>query len=139
MVDCKRGLMPIFIPDYSPGYFDQSLYPYYRAQSFKEDFWALQYLYLLALRSKPIDDYLVTAAVPPGLPTFTIMTDILGNSTDEKASNKYYKEQKLAMMAHIAGGKLTQEARFCTEWNCTLGFPVDKPQWTAREIVGFGI
>lgn len=63
------------------------------------------------------------------------MTNLLGNTTDEKASNKYYKEQKLAMMAHIAGGKLTKEAKFCTDWNCTQGFPVDKPQWTTREIV----
>lgn len=129
--------MPIFIPKNSPTYFDQSLYPYYCAQSFKEDFWALQYISLLVLRLKPIDDNPVTAAVPLGLPTFTIMTDILGNSTDEKASNKYYKEQKLSMMAYMASGKLTKEARFCTEWNYRDFLSIS--QWTAREMVGFGI
>lgn len=55
------------------------------------------------------------------------MTDLLGNTTDGKANNKYYKEQKLAMMAHIAGGELTKEAKFCSDWNCTQGFPVDNP------------
>ncbi len=69
--------------------------------------------------------------------TFTILTDLLGSATDEKANNKYCKEQKLAMMAHIAGGKLTKEAKFYTDWNCAQGFPVDNPQWTARELVQF--
>lgn len=55
------------------------------------------------------------------------MTDLLGNATDGKANNKFYKEQKLAMMAHIAGGELTKEAKSCSDWNCTQGFPVDNP------------
>ena len=38
-------------------------------------------------------------------------------------------------MAHTAGGKLTLEAKFYTDWNYTQGFPVDNPRWTARELV----
>ncbi len=131
--------MPIFIPKYSKGYFEQSLYPYYHAQSLKEDLWARQYFAIMQLAANPIDDYLVTATVPPGLPTFSIMVDLPGNTTDEKASNQYYKARKLDMMNHMAGGNLTKPPVWCTEYDCTQGFPVDKPKLTAEWLVSFGI
>lgn len=34
------------------------------------------------------------------------------------------------MLAHTAGGKLTKEAKFYTDWNCTQGFPVYNPWWS---------
>ncbi|MCJ1466842.1 hypothetical protein MMC07_005463 [Pseudocyphellaria aurata] len=132
------GLMPIFVPT-DKTYFDQSLYPRFHSQSFKEDLWARQYFALVHDASKPIDNYTVTATVPSGIPVFSVMTDVPGDTAEEKASNEFYKSQKLELANHVAGGKLTKEPVWCTESDCSLDFPVLKPRFAADALIGFGI
>ena len=131
--------MPIFIPNDFKGYFDKSLFQRYRSQGFKEDFWAIQHFEILREAAKPIDKYLVTATVPLGIPTYTVMTDDPGHTADEKASSDFYKARKLEMANHIAGGNLTMPPVWCTESDCSQGFPVDKPEFTASALISFGI
>lgn len=127
--------MPIFVPDFSHGYFDQSFYERFRSQSFKEDFWAYQYLQLVDMARKPIDDYLVTTTVPSGLSTYAILTD--KPSWNDEASNDFARATKLDMYNKIARGNLTLPPVFCKDPDCTLGFPVNKTDWTANAITGF--
>lgn len=131
--------MPIFIPNHAKGYFKKSLYPRYRSQGMKEDFWALQYYALRRMASEPINPYLVTATVPSGMPTYAAMVNVPGHTPDEQASNDFYRTRKLAMANHIAGGNLTRPPVFCAESDCTQGFTFDKPEFTANVLIGFGI
>lgn len=131
--------MPAFIPDYSKGYYDRSLYQRYRSQAYKEDLWAAQYFYLVREAPLPIDNFLVTATVPAGMPTYAVMTYLPGDTAEETASNKFFHERKLEMTRHIAGGEMKKPPVLCTESDCTLGFPVDKPKFVADALMSFGI
>lgn len=130
--------MPVFIPS-DKGYFDQSLYPRFHSQSYKEDLWARQYLSLVHDASEPISNYTVTAIVPSGMPVFSVMIDVPGDTAEEKASNDFYKSRKLEMVNHIAGGNLTKPPVWCTESDCSLGFPVLKSKFAADALISFGI
>lgn len=132
------GLMPIFIPK-DKGYFDQSLYPRFHYQSYKEDLWARQYLSLVHDRFEPINNYTVTATVPSGMPVFSVMVDVPGDTPEEKASNEFYKTRKLEMANHIARGNLTKPPVWCTESDCSLGFPVLKSKFSTDALISFGI
>lgn len=87
------------------------------------------------MAAKPIDTYLVTTTVPPGVSTYAILTD--KPSWTDEASNDFARTTKLDMYNHIARGNLTRPPVFCTDGDCTLGFPVNKTEWTASAIVGF--
>lgn len=130
--------MPIFIPK-DKGYFDQSLYSRFHSQSYKEDLWARQYLSLVHDRSEPINNYTVTATAPSGMPVFSVMVDLPGDTPEEKASNEFYKTRKLEMVNHIARGNLTKPPVWCTESDCSLGFPVLKSKFSADALISFGI
>lgn len=130
--------MPVFIPS-DKDYFDQSLYPRFRSQSFKEDLWARQHLALVHQASEPINNYTVTATVPSGMPVFSVMIDVPGDTAEKKASNAFYKSRKLEMVNHIAGGNLTKPPVWCTANDCSLSFPVLKPRFAADALISFGI
>lgn len=130
--------MPILIPR-DKSHFDQSLYPRFRSQSYKEDLWARQYLALVHDASQPINNYTVTATVPSGMPVFSVMVDLPGVTAEEKASNDFYKSRKLEMVNHIARGNITKPPVWCTESDCTLGFPVLKSRFAADALISFGI
>jgi hypothetical protein len=131
--------MPIFIPANSTGYFDQSLFPRFRAQGMKEDLWAFQYYSLLDMASGSIDNYLVNTTTPAGMDVYALMTYNAGSPVTDNASNDFYRNTKLGMVNHIAGGNLTAPVVWCKEADCTLGFPVDKPAWTASALMSLGI
>jgi hypothetical protein len=128
--------MPVFNPGNSTGYFDQSLYSRYRAQGMKEDFWAYQYYELIHEESTSIDNYLVTATVPKGMEVYSVMTY---NAGSDDASNAFYRETKLDMVNHIAGGNLSSPVVWCNDTDCSLSFPVNKPRWTAQALISLGI
>ncbi|KAF7551809.1 hypothetical protein G7Z17_g4751 [Cylindrodendrum hubeiense] len=130
------GLMPIFNPANSTGYFDSSLYPRFHAQSMKEDMWAMQYYALLQMAAGPINDYLANTTVPLGTSTYAIMT--YSSGTDE-ASDAFYRKQKTQMANNIAGGDLTHPIVWCQTNDCSMSFPVDKPAWTAEKLISLGI
>jgi hypothetical protein len=129
-----RGLMPVFIPANSTGYFDQSLYPRYRAQGMKESMWAYQYYSLLDEVSSSIDNYLVNTTTPTGMGVYALITYNSGNP-----SNDFYREAKLSMANHIAGGNLSSPVVWCEYVNCSLSFPVNNPIWTANALMSLGI
>jgi hypothetical protein len=131
--------MPIFVPSNSTGYFDQSLYRRYRAQGMKETFWAFQYYLLLQEADSPIDDYLVNTTVPQGIKVFAAMTYNVESSPTDNATNVFYRQTKIAMANHIAGGNLSSPVVWCTDADCSLSFPVNKPGWTASAIMSFGV
>lgn len=131
--------MPIFIPANSTGYFDQSLYQRYRAQGMKEDLWAYQYYSLRSELSIPINDYLINTTVPTGMGVHAIMTYNAGSPTNDNASNNFYRETKLSMANHIAGGNLSSPVVWCKDTNCSMLFPVNSPGWTANALISLGI
>ena len=131
--------MPIFIPSNSTGYFEQSLFQRFRAQGMKEDMWAYQYYVLLQETSTSIDNYLVNTTAPGGIAVYAIMTYDAGNPSTDTASNEFYRETKLDMVNHIAKGNLTAPVAWCNSSDCSLGFPVDKPGWTANALISLGI
>jgi hypothetical protein len=131
--------MSIFIPSNSSGYFDQSLYPRYRAQGMKEDFWAYQYYALLYEDASPIDDYLVNTTAPQGMNVFAAMTYNAGDPTTDIASDNFYRQSKIDMANHIAGGNLSLPVAWCTDADCSLSFPVNKPGWTVDALISFGV
>lgn len=128
--------MPVFNPANSTGYFDQSLYSRYYAQGLKEDLWAYQYYELIQEESSSIDNYLVTTIAPQGMNVYSAMTYDAGT---DAASDAFYRETKLDMVNHIAGGNLSLPVVWCTDTDCSLSFPVNKPQWTAQTLMSFGI
>jgi hypothetical protein len=128
--------MPVFYPYNSTGYFDAGLYPRYRAQSLKEDMWAMQYYAILEQTSNLIPSYLETQTVPKGMPTFAIMSY---DSGTDAASSAFYREEKLKLMNHIAGGNLTRPVVWCTDPDCSLSFPVTRWSWTASALAGLGV
>ena len=130
--------MPIFVPS-DKGYFDQSLYPRFKHQSYKEALWARQYFALVHDASEPIDNYTVTTTVPSGMPVFSVMVDVPGDTAEEKARNDFYKSRKLEMANHIARGNLTKPPVWCNESDCSLGFPVLKSSFAADALIRFGI
>jgi hypothetical protein len=131
--------MPIFIPSNSTGYFDQSLYPRYRAQGMKEVFWAYQYYTLLQEAVSPIDSYFADTIAPHGMKVFAAMTYNAGNPTTDIASDDFYRQSKIDMVNHIAGGNLSLPVVWCTDSDCSLSFPVNKPGWTADTLTSFGV
>lgn len=131
--------MPIFVPANSTGYYDQSLYQRYRAQGMKEDMWAYQYYSLLEMATSPIDDYLATTSAPRGVGVHTIMTYNARSPNTDNASNDFYRETKLQMVNHIAGGTLSSPVVWCKDVDCSLLFPVNKPRWTANALMSLGI
>jgi hypothetical protein len=131
--------MPAFVPSNSTGYFDQSLYPRYRAQGMKEDFWANQYYTLLYEAASSIDDYLVNTTAPQGIEVFAAMTYNASTTTTEYASDEFSRQTKVAMANHIAGGNLSLPVVWCTDADCSLSFPVNKPGWTADALMSFGL
>jgi hypothetical protein len=131
--------MPVFLPSNSTGYFDQSLYPRYRAQGMKEDFWAYQYYALLYEAASPIDNYLVNTTAPQGMKVVAAMTYNASTTTIENASDEFSRQTKVAMANHIAGGNLSLPVVWCTDADCSLSFPVNKPGWTADALISFGV
>jgi len=131
--------MPVFIPDNSTGYFDQSLFPRHRAQGMKEDMWAYQYYELIRQASSSIDNYLVNTTVPAGMKVYALMTFDSGGPTGDAASNNFTRETKLDMVNHIAGGNLSASVVWCSSPDCSLSFPVNKPGWTADALMSLGI
>ena len=128
--------MPVFNPGNSTGYFDRSLYSRYRAQGLKEDLWAYQYYTLIQEEATSIDNYLVTTTAPRGMNIFSVMTY---NAGTDAASNAFYREAKLDMVNHIAGGNLSLPVVWCNDADCSLSFPVNKPQWTAQTLMSLGV
>ncbi len=131
--------MSIFIPADSAGYYDQSLYSRYRAQGMKEDMWAYQYYYLVNEASSPIDNYLVSTTAPAGMRVYAVMTYNAGSPSTNNASNEFYRERKLEMANHIAGGNLSLPVVWCENANCSLSVPVYQPGWTADALMSLGI
>lgn len=131
-----RGLMPIFVPKNSSGYYEYSLYERYRAQGLKEDLWAAQYYFLLQEASTPPDTYLTTTTVTPGTKVYAVMTF---NASTGETSNAFFRKQKLGMAEHIGGGNLTEAVVWCSDPGCSLSFPVNRPNWTASALVSLGI
>jgi hypothetical protein len=131
--------MPIFVPKNSTGYFDQSLYPRFRAQGLKEDFWAAQYYSVVQTAAAPINTYLVNTTAPEGIEVYSIMTYNAGNPTTNIASDEFYRKTKLDMVDHIAGGNLTAPVVWCNNSDCSLSFPVNQPGWTADALMSLGI
>lgn len=131
--------MPVLNPANSMGYFDQSLYPRYRAQGMKESMWAYQYYSLVDEASSSIDNYLVNTTAPTGMGVYALMTYNSGNPPTDNDSNDFYRETKLNMANHIAGGNLSSPAVWCKNANCSLSFPVNNPVWTANALMSLGI
>jgi hypothetical protein len=131
--------MPVFIPANSSGYYARSLYPRFRAQGMKEDMWAYQYYMLLKQASSSVDDYLVNTTAPKDMGVYALMTYNSGNPPTDDASNEFYRDTKLDMVSHIAGGKLKKPTIWCNESDCSLGFPVNKPMWTASALINLGV
>jgi hypothetical protein len=131
--------MPVFIPANSTGYYDQSLYPRFRAQGMKEDIWAMQYYLLLQEASTSIDNYLINTIAPDGIDVYAVMTYNAGNPTTDIASDDFYRKTKLDMANHIAGGNLSEPVVWCNTSDCSLSFPVNKPEWTANALMDLGI
>ncbi|KAG9514308.1 hypothetical protein KCV07_g8180, partial [Aureobasidium melanogenum] len=98
------GLLPIFIPANSTGYFDASLYPMYNAQSRKENMWANQYFGLRQMAAESINKYLVNTTVPEGMTISALMTY---NAGTDPASDGFYRQEKLGMLNNIAGKNVT--------------------------------
>jgi hypothetical protein len=126
-----RGLMPIFLPMNVSNYFDATLYPRYYAQSLKEDFWASQYYLIRFMASQNINSYLVDTVVPAPVQTYAIITE---HSQTDNASDVFYREEKVRIANHIAGGKASGFT-WCTDADCSLDFPVKKAEWTAKALV----
>jgi hypothetical protein len=131
--------MPLFVPADSTGYFDQSLYPRYRAQGMKEDMWAYQYYSLLDQASSSIDKYLVNTTAPLDMGVYALMTYNAGSPSTNEASNAFYRQAKLEMANHIAGGNLSSPVIWCKDSDCSLSFPVRKAEWTASALMSLGI
>lgn len=89
------------------------------------------------MAAEPIDQYLVTAVVPTGVPTYAVLTD--KPSWTDEPSNDFIRTTKLNMYNHIAGGNLNLPPIYCKDSDCTLGFPVNKTEWTASAIMSFPI
>jgi hypothetical protein len=134
--DEHRGLMPIFVPANSTGFSDGYDFERFRAQAMKEDFWAFQYYTLIQEQSTGLDEYLVNNTVPEGMKVYAMMTY---NSSTDAASSAFYRTAKLDMVNHIAGGNLSAPIVWCLESDCSLGFPVNKPTWTAEALMSLGI
>ena len=128
--------MPVLNPGNSTGYFDESLYSRYYAQGLKEDLWAYQYYELIQEEQTSIDNYLNTATVPQGMNVYSIMTYDAGT---DAASSAFYRETKLDMVNHIARGSLSLPVVWCSDADCSLSFPVNRPQWTAQTLIGLGV
>ena len=140
LLNCKfKGLMPVFIPANSTGYFDKSVYSRFRAQGVKEDMWALQYYLLIQEASTSIDNYLINTTAPNGMAVYAVMTYNAGNPATDDASDDFYRETKLDMANHIAGGNLSAPVVWCNTSDCSLSFPVDKLEWTANALMSLGI
>jgi hypothetical protein len=128
--------MPLFTSSDASKYFDQALFPRFRAQSMKEDMWAAQYF---AIRDQARNPMKITGNSPADLaklPTFAIMTY---NSGYDDASNEFYREQKIGEATRIAQGNLTKPVIWCTEPSCSLSFPVTRAAWTAGVLASLGI
>lgn len=52
LMQCYRGIMPVFILFNESNYFDKSLYPRHRTQALKSDYWAAQYYSLLSMKAQ---------------------------------------------------------------------------------------
>jgi len=128
--------MPIFVPSNSTGFSDVSLFSRFRAQGMKEDFWAYQYYTLIQEQSTGLDEYLVNTTVPEGIKVHALMTY---NASTDPESAAFYRNTKLEMVQNIAGGNLSAPVVWCLESDCSLGFPVDKPMWTAEALMSLGI
>lgn len=128
--------MPLIFPANSTAYFDSDLYPRYHAQSLKEDMWAMQYYAAQQQAASPIPVYLETQSLPQGMPTFAIMSY---DSGTDAASDAFYRQEKLMLADHIAGGNLTRPVIWCTDNDCSLSFPVAKWAWTADALMSLGI
>jgi hypothetical protein len=129
----------LLIPGNSTGYFDQGLYPRYRAQGMKEDMWAYQYYYLVDQAASTINDYLTTTVAPHGMKTYALMTYNAGSPNTDEDSNNFYRDSKLDMANHIAGGNISMPVVWCEEADCSLLFPVNKLEWTAKALMSLGI
>jgi hypothetical protein len=131
--------LPLFESADSTGYFDQSLYPRYRAQGLKEDMWAYQYYGILREASTPYGKYAVNTTAPSGMKVYAIMTYNAGNPSTDEASDEFYRRSKLDNADYIAGGNLTSPVIWCKEVDCSLLFPVNKPDWTAIALMSLGL
>lgn len=131
--------MPVLNTGNPTGYFDQSLYPRYQAQGMKEAMWAYQYYSLVDEASSSIDNYLANTTAPAGMRVYAIMTYNAGNPPTDNASNEFYRETKLTMANHIAGGNLSSPVVWCVNANCSMSLPVNSPIWTANALMSLGI
>lgn len=105
----------------------------------KEDLWAGQYYELVQEAATTIDPYLVTTVAPEGMKVYSIMTYDAGSPPTNTASNDFYRETKLSMVNHIAGGNLSAPVVWCNASDCSLSFPVNKPGWTAAALMSLGV
>jgi hypothetical protein len=128
--------MPIFVPANSTGFSDDDDFERFRTQGMKEDFWAFQYYTLIQEQSTGLDEYLVNNPVPEGMKVYAVM---IYNASTDAGSSAFYRTTKLDMVNHIAGGNLSAPIVWCSEPDCSLGFPVNKPKWTAEALMSLGI
>ena len=101
--------------------------------------WAMQYYLLLQEASNFIDNYLVNITASDGVDVYAVMTYNGGNPTTDTASDDFYRDTKLNMANHIAGGNLMAPVVWCNTSDCTFGFLVNKPEWATNALMSFGI
>ncbi|KAH0364832.1 hypothetical protein KCU65_g6485, partial [Aureobasidium melanogenum] len=104
------GLLPVFVPANSTGYFDASIYPMYNAQSRKENMWAAQLFGLKKMANEAIDMYLINTTVPEDIDVKALMTY---NAGTDPASDEFYRQEKLGMLNHIAGRNASEVTAVC--------------------------
>lgn len=124
------------VPANSSGYFDKSLYPRQHAQSLKEDMWALQYYTLREALSDPFSPNLSELVAPVGIPVYMIASYKAGS---DDASSSFYRDEKTRLAETVAGGELASAVTWCTDFDCSLSFPVTKPAWTASRLMELGV
>lgn len=96
----------------------------------------MQYYSIRNMLPDPFSPALENITVPDDLPVYMIASYVAG--TDE-ASDAFYRDEKMRLARAVAGGDLGQPVTWCKDTNCSLSFPVTKPEWTASRLINLGI